>query len=222
VTEPIRESAYGWLEQWPYDTCILHGISVPDWSAREQAPFPTRRAEYGFAITGVRPLSRILDAGAGFNPEIHLLPEILANCACAVVAVDENPSCLYMPPIVSDRGGAVQRVVGNICDLPALSETYDVWLCISTLEHMSLSHRLRCIQEGYRVLKPGGLAVVTTDETEPSILAGWLRAARFEVGIELSAKGPLTAPRVAWAIARRAENTSEWGLNARLRHPNGQ
>jgi ubiquinone/menaquinone biosynthesis C-methylase UbiE len=140
----------------------------------------------------------VLDSGSGFNPEIHLLPEVCARMGFDVIAVDENPLGLAMPW----RMG-VTRVVGDIRNLPYLDKGADAWVCISTLEHMNRMDKAMTVREGYRVLKPGGLAVITTDETEPAEIMGLLEAVGFQGGPIDPVIGVMLTPRVAWAVAKK-------------------
>src|SRR5262245_6252807 len=128
------------------------------------------------------------------------MPEIMAKMGFDVVAVDSNPLSLAMP----QRAGVV-RVTGTILVLPYLDCGADAWVCISTLEHMSEPERFMALREGWRVLKPGGLAVVTTDETEPAQLKEWLDQCGFQTGSVAPLHLRMLSPRVAWGIARRAE-----------------
>src|SRR5262245_62260211 len=52
----------GWLESRPELDGNLCGVSVPRWSVREKAPFPTRRQEYTFCRDA---LQRLQTANAG-------------------------------------------------------------------------------------------------------------------------------------------------------------
>src|SRR5205814_1926481 len=86
-------------------------VAVPRWSEREQAVFPTRIEEYGFVWHELEhwPRGRVLDAGAGFNPEVHLLSYIMANQGYDVVALDANAAALEMP-----KHAMVERVLGDL------------------------------------------------------------------------------------------------------------
>ena len=48
--------------------------------------------------TALVPIGAVLDAGAGFNPEIHILPYALDALGWHVIAVDANAAGLEMPP----------------------------------------------------------------------------------------------------------------------------
>lgn len=194
----------GILPSQPELTGNLGGVQIPRWSVREQAPFPTRVEEYTFAYEALKRLQPanqgigskvVLDSGSGFNPEIHLMPEACARMGFDVIAVDGNPLCLSMP----QRSG-VTRVLADIRQLPYLDRGADAWVCISTLEHMAHEDRAVAIREGYRILKSGGLAVVTTDLNNPAQLSTWM-SPFFDVGARIEPNPSVFLnPCVSWAV----------------------
>lgn len=197
----------GVLPSQPGLTGNLGGVHIPRWSVREQAPFPTRVEEYTFAHDALMRLHPdspgtgrkvVLDSGSGFNPEIHLMPEVCARMGFDVIAVDGDPLCLSMP----QRNG-VTRVLADIRQVPYLDRSVDAWVCISTLEHMPQGDREIVIREGYRVLKSGGLAVVTTDLDNPAQLAMWMTPF-FDIGARIEpTRGPSLNPRVSWCVGTK-------------------
>lgn len=58
----------------------------------------------------------------------------------------------------TDLNSPLADVEADICDLPFEDNTYDVILCNHVLEH--IPDDLKAMQELYRVLKPGGMAIV--------------------------------------------------------------
>ena len=191
----------GWLpsDQGPPED--VAGVHVPVWSAIENAPFPTRRCEYRWFAKQFEaaPRGTVLDAGAGFNPEIHLMPQILGNLGFDVLAVDAEPLSLQMPLHLK-----VRRYCGDLCDLPFAPASFDYWVCVSVLEHMEEAAKLAALEEAFWLLKPGGYALLTTDETEPSLVAEWLTATGFSLGVtdNIPPPSPLS-PRVAFAVAQK-------------------
>lgn len=57
------------------------------------------------------------------------------------------------------RTGTQVTTIGDLIDLPIQAEMIDVVLCIHVLEHISDDHQ--AIAELYRVLRPGGLAIIS-------------------------------------------------------------
>lgn len=66
--------------------------------------------------------------------------------------------------LVEGRGVDFVRDAHDLSDFP--DDIFDLVICVNMLEHDS--NILKTLSEGYRVLKPGGLFLVTTvDETHP-------------------------------------------------------
>lgn len=163
--------------------------------------YPTRYEEYRW-IRGMLkgdPL-RVLDAGAGFDPVIHFMPAILGDDGHWVVAVDEHPDSVKMPDHPN-----VLRIVGKMQTVDFPAKDFDAWICVSVLEHIPQVDHGLTLAEAYRLLKPGGLLLITTDEIEPSYLTYVAENAGFEVGPidELVSKHGELNPPVSWLAAVR-------------------
>lgn len=186
----------GWLGRRPAEENFV-GQPI------DREKFPTRYEEYHFAASTLAalPAGTFLDAGSGFNPEIHILPLILGGLGWHGVAVDKNYESLSMPTPMT-----VTRWVYDITHLwKWQGGAFDVWLCISTLEHFdSLEDQLRTFDAAFGILKPGGYAILTADILAPARLNALLRAAGFEVGpiVPTGTAEPLRPP-VAWAVGRK-------------------
>lgn len=191
----------GWLasDQGAPDT--LSGVFVPTWSALERAPFPTRRSEFRFVMNSLYDLPRgkVLDAGAGFNPEIHVMPAILAAMGFQVTAVDAEVASLSMPH--NDR---IVRHVDDITDLPYKNAAFDYWVCVSVLEHLSTGDRALALSQAHRILKPGGLLIITMDEEDPELLNTLLTCCAFQAGSVTDFSGNHLSPQVSWAVAKKS------------------
>lgn len=195
----------GWLSQvTPPDDkrpVTIAEVEVPRWSDVEQAFFPTRIEEFGFVWRELEhwPRGSVLDAGSGYNDEIHLLPYIIANMGYEVTAVDANAAALEMP-----KHSEVTRVLGDITLLDLPDDSFDVWTCISVLEHMRESDKALALHEAFRVLRSGGLALLTTDHTPPEETTEWFRAAGFLTGPTIPfVDGPMLEPPVSYIVAQR-------------------
>lgn len=198
VTPPMLGA--GWLAQDLTLPAHNHGVYVPRWSALEQAPFPTRTEEYWFVARHLdaAPRGFVMDAGTGFNPEIHLLPYILGEMGFAVLAADNNPHTLSMR-----AHPEVLRCWAHINAMPArLENVFDYWVCVSTLEHLSGDEQDATFRTAHRLLKPGGYALMTMDEIEPAVVNDALSAI-FRTGPLVPLEGEPLCPRVAWAIAQK-------------------
>lgn len=191
----------GWLSQDLSLPDHNHGVYVPRFSQAEQAPFGTRTEEYFFAASALEEEIRgvVVDAGCGFNPEIHVLPEILAKMGYGVYAIDANPVVLNMPPVTG-----VARACGTMAFLSQFADgTVDHWVCISVLEHLEPSLRVATMMEARRVLKPGGLTVMTMDDIDPEKLVQVNVECGFESGPIYPMTGQHLTPCVSWSIGRK-------------------
>lgn len=191
----------GWLPQNLSLPPHNHGVLVPRFSELEQAPFPTRTEEYWFAAHALEEQLRglVVDAGCGFNPEIHVLPEILTKMGYEVYAIDANPAVLGMPKVAG-----VHRRCGTMAflqDVP--NEAAEHWVCISVLEHLEPSLRMATMADAYRVVKPGGLVILTMDGIEPERVNGMVVEVGFEIGPLVPHIGELLNPPVSWVVARK-------------------
>lgn len=200
----MRLSA-GWLAQSDSNGEFLADIWVPRFSQgtvddEAGAVWPTRIEEYRWLAQQLEhwPRGKLLSVGAGFNPEIHVLEYVLANMGYDVVAVDENPRALHMP-----HANGVQRVLADLCVLPFAAESFDVWTCVSVLEHLSAEQQTQAFAEAFRVLKPGGIALLTTDETEPAAINTLAKQAGFLTGSLVPFGGHHLSPRVAWTTLQK-------------------
>jgi hypothetical protein len=180
---------YGWLPDSPGDTLEDYKI--------DRAKFPTRYQEYAFALDHLGSPGFLIDAGTGFNPEIHNFPYMAEKRGWTVIATDANPKTLEMP--ASEK---ITRYVEDMC-LGWFTKGLDadVWTCISTLEHLAPLQQIMALEVAYNSLRPGGLAILTADFISPQRLASLLRYAGFDPGEEIQ-NIPLN-PRVSCAVAYR-------------------
>ena len=127
------------VDGWP--------MSQEEWS---------RKAEYPWAAQFARPNTIVIDAACGFG---HKFKYHLAKHGRICYAIDCDKR------ILTEKLPAPSRlVVSNINNTPALTASIDTLFCISVLEHVhpKEEHR-KVLKEFARVLKPGGLAVLTVD-----------------------------------------------------------
>ena len=94
--------------------------------------------------------SKILDIGAGEGDLAIVLAQYGTVTALDVSkeALSKMPSCAQVTP-----------TIGNAVDLPFLHHTFDTVCLFDVLEH--ITDDMRAIQEARRVLKPGGLLLIT-------------------------------------------------------------
>lgn len=168
----------------------------------DRTRFPTRWAEYGFVLESLATdvwAGPILDAGTGFNPEIHVLSNFLGALNLPTVALDREPSTIALGDYPS-----VTRIIGDLCSLPQRNGTMGVYLNISVLEHLAADQCRRAWEEAYRVLRPGGTVIVTADVEDPRTLTGMANAVGFVTGPVVTLNGPVMTPPVSWIRAVKA------------------
>ncbi len=123
------------------------GLPHLGWRFRARAVIPLLASEAG---------QEILDAGCG--PGVNSIT--LARRGLRVTAIDEDPEKL-------ETLEALQRALApdlkleraDVCRLPFEDSAFDKVLCSEVLEHVEDDHG--AVSEFARVLRPGGLLVVT-------------------------------------------------------------
>ena len=164
---------------------VLHAINaelnLPDhsdlnapfypWSSGLYPPpqiYATRLWEYPFAVTAadLRKGMSCADIGCGMTPFTVFLMRL---CGCKVTGFDPD---LYASGFRYKAFGVSREFIGRtglrvlpspMQHLDAEESAFDRVFCISVLEHVSEAIARRGVQEIARVLKPGGLAILTLD-----------------------------------------------------------
>ncbi|MBM4024963.1 MAG: class I SAM-dependent methyltransferase [Planctomycetes bacterium] len=137
-----RDALHWWSRIWEYPYAYHHLCA---WRASQPAE--------------VCPL--VVDVGSG----VTFFPFSVARLGCQVVCTDINPVCgvelhRAIPHIDAGKGQVQFRQTDGL-HLPLTDGAADAIYCISVLEHIeSFEHN---IAEFSRVLKPGGLLLLTID-----------------------------------------------------------
>jgi 2-polyprenyl-3-methyl-5-hydroxy-6-metoxy-1,4-benzoquinol methylase len=105
-------------------------------------------------LEGVRGL-RLLDAGCG----IGFFSGIARGLGARVAALDFSPAALAVHRRRSPGAGPL--LAGSVEDMPFADGVFDFAMAIDVLEHLYRPRRL--LSELHRVLRPGGRAIVETD-----------------------------------------------------------
>ena len=130
------------------------------WSRRWEYPFASERVQAFARENADRPL-KMLDAGSGVTYFPYLLCERVANLS--VICSDYNAT--YKPVFEGiNRAVPNSRVEfreGLLQKLPVADREIDILCCISVLEHTG--DYPAAVAEFARVLKPGGLLLLTFD-----------------------------------------------------------
>lgn len=130
--------------------------------------WPIRKLEYSYVISKMQEAvfkgARVLDAGCG----VSSMPFLWSEFGGDVVAVDfDEKSIALMDKFDKDAFfGEARHISTMTCDimsLPYESNSFDVVVSISVLEHLPYPNYLLAINELYRVLKPGGTLICTCD-----------------------------------------------------------
>ena len=140
--------------QWGMDPFKL-------WSRRWEYPFAAQRVINFAERRGSAGPLKILDAGSGVTYFPYFLCENLPQAS--VVCCDYNPTYRQMfDEINAARGNPpVTFIDAALQELPLDEDTLDAVCCISVLEHTENYEQI--IDEFARVLRPGGLLVLTFD-----------------------------------------------------------
>src|SRR5215218_7390360 len=142
---------YGKL--WAKDTFRL-------WSRRWEYPFVAQRVMEKAAENPAEHV-RVLDAGSGVTYFPYYLCANLPRVE--VVCYDSNPSYhpMFAAVNAANPTAKVKFVEGMLQKMPFEAESFDAVCCISVLEHTNNYSEI--LDEFNRVLKPGGLMVLTFD-----------------------------------------------------------
>jgi SAM-dependent methyltransferase len=155
----------------PNDVVAYHGKLAADWEERYQKPSFQARIEVLEECLQGRNLAgtRWLDAGCG----TCTLSRFLAEKGCFVVGLDAAPR---MIELAREQGKchangeqirfevAGTEAAGTIEQLPNAAASLDGVLCSSVLEYVPSSER--CLAEFARVLKPGGLLLISVPNSQ--------------------------------------------------------
>lgn len=109
--------------------------------------------------------AKVLDIGTGHNP----LVLYWASLGYAVTALDGSLYGYYQLSNVQrdvERDGhslQFSYLGGDACNMPIADNSYDYITAICAIEHIPDDGDIVCMKEIYRVLKPGGKAIVTIE-----------------------------------------------------------
>jgi len=119
-----------------------------------------RYLEYVAALDLVGTLNSsdwILDVGCGHS----LLPSIISE-RCGVVALDIAPQSVRWQAKKAQQKRLLEPTWGDAAHLPFADNTFSGVVSISAIEHMPEDLDTLASKEMWRVLRPGGVCVVTT------------------------------------------------------------
>ncbi len=132
--------------------------------------WPFRKLEYSLALevleNHLKPGDKYLDAGSGATPLAYILAERGINAT----AVDGNPRLIndlnaFRPQDI--YGSNVKLEYQDLTKITYADNTFDAVSCISVVEHIPAPLDQVAIREMLRVLKPGGVFILTLDYRPP-------------------------------------------------------
>lgn len=146
---------------------------TPEWFGiplREDLPTRWEEFTFGAKVLQSREPGSLLDAACGFEPGVHIFPQIAASLGWRVKALDLQPPWEGYP-----EDPLIERLTGDITALPFADSTFDAAVCISALEHMEPEVQKRGLEEMVRVCKPGATFALTIDRVSPLPYVEFLR-----------------------------------------------
>jgi SAM-dependent methyltransferase len=157
------------LETWSREGNVGH---IPEISQYLQVcRWPFRKMEYSFALDvlleHLKPGDRYLDAGCGVTP----LCQVIAARGVQTDACDVDRQLIDHLRALNTEFIYGCRVTFSCQDLTRTTfadATFDAISCISVLEHIPAASDQLAIMELLRILKPGGILVLTVDYTPPA------------------------------------------------------
>lgn len=144
----------------------FHDALAASWEGKYQKESFGRRTEIlaemleGIELAG----ASWLDAGCGTGT----LSRWLAQRGCKVLAVDASVEMVHAAQAIAASTGSVEyQVVGSIAELAIGDSTLDGILCSSVLEYVPDPRA--CLLEFRRVLKPGGVLLVSVPNSRSAV-----------------------------------------------------
>lgn len=140
--------------------------------------WPFRQLEYSFALEflldGLSPDNPYLDAGAGVTPLAYVLAR--RQVRATVCDVDGRlMDALRGLNLPAALGAPLTYVTQDLTDLSFPDASFQAISCISVLEHIAAPADQRALRELLRVLRPGGVLVLTVDFAPPAAVPPALR-----------------------------------------------
>jgi SAM-dependent methyltransferase len=187
--------------------------------------WPFRRLEYAFAlealIAHLRPGDRYLDTGCGVTP----LAQVMAGRGVQVAACDSDQhvidglGCLLPETIY---GVEVDYATQDLTALDYPDAAFDAVSCISVLEHIPAPLDQQALSELLRVLKPGGLLVLTVDFAPSAVGPAILARTGYMIDrvVKLARNGDLRAIRGGITRKLQAHQAVRDGATYRARTAN--
>ncbi len=111
------------------------------------------------AAAQVRDGQRVLDTGCGFGGTLAYLNERFSNLKLTGLNIDGRQLTRARQLLRPRAGNRLAFVEGDACRLPFADRGFDVVLAVECIFHFP--SRLRFFKEAHRLLKPGGILVLS-------------------------------------------------------------
>ncbi|MFG3497329.1 class I SAM-dependent methyltransferase [Streptomyces sp. NPDC047928] len=141
---------------------------------------------------GIRPGSRVLDAGCGSGAFLPWLAELVgpAGRVSAVDLAEENAALAARRMRAGPAGTPVRVRQGDLLDLPYEDGAFDTVWCANVTQYLSDDELGRALRELRRVVRPGGLvavkdldaSLITVRPGDPFLFTDFFRAAGASPG----------------------------------------
>lgn len=137
--------------------------SMDTWNAIAESFHHTRKQPWDFCSKYIRSLPlNTINADLGCGNGRHLV--LLANQSTQVIGLDLSEKLIRITKTVIQKQNITNTtlVQGDLCQLPFNSNSLDHVLYIAALHNIrKKKNRIASLKELYRVLKPGGTALVS-------------------------------------------------------------
>ncbi len=139
TVKPVEEK---WDETWGADDIQRHLDTIPR--------FPQLLKLFDKHL---KPGNRVLEAGCGMGRwVIHL-----SKRGMDVIGIDYSENAVKS---IEKYDSRLRIDLGDVMGLPYKDDSFDVYLSFGVIEHVE-ENRDRILREAYRILRPGGLIIVS-------------------------------------------------------------
>ena len=135
-------------------------------------------------LLDLEPKATVLDLGCGKGRHALGIWQHLGDQNPKVTGLDLSAEDIeackeqfdrYLKPLFPDRAEPIKWLVGDALNCPFKDHSFDLVLCSEVLEH--LPDYGACIDECYRLIKPGGTLAISVPRWWPEQICWWLSSA---------------------------------------------